>query len=333
MERAFLVGISRVCVAFLCGACSAATASPPPSGAGGGGATSDAAVSAGGSGGTATRSGGATGSGGSNVLEGCTDADLKAKCGTRVCGPANGCLGTCGTCADTEVCVDGTCKLPTCDGDACKCGAIDFTVATRQSCSIGLVPGAKLDGEAFIDTGSGPQRVFAMNRWGKGHVVAWCDSSTTAEVMDAFNAEGYLGQTSKPRVASFGNMPTCKPGYLQPTSMPMDVTYLGSELPAKYTGNPGALAADWDAVVFCGFHTAWDPGIGALIQSYVTQYGRGYLAVMDYYGYDIVDTDFTNMTAISKPAGFVFNPVSLDWADLTATVKIDCVPDLPPRIR
>jgi hypothetical protein len=218
-------------------------------------------------------------------------------------------------------------------GSACQCGSVDFTVATRASCSIGLVAGAKLDGEAFIDTGGGPQRVFAMNRWGKGHVIAWCDSSTTAGMMEAFNAVGYLAQTSKPRVASFGNLPTCKPGELTPTSMPMDVTYLGAELPAKYTGDASALAADWDAIVFCGFHTVWDPGIAALIQRYVAELGRGYLAVMDYHGFDITSTDFVNMTAISRPAGFVFNPVTLDWADLTASIKLDCVPDLPPPIR
>jgi hypothetical protein len=148
--------------------------------------------------------------------------------------------------------------------------------------------------------------------------------------MMAFNAAGYLAQKAQPKIASFGNASTCTPGFLQPISIPDYVTYLGSELPADYLGNPAKLAAEWDALVFCGYHTPWNAGLASLIQTYVTEYGRGLLAVMDYTGFDIPPADFDQMNAITTSSGVTFNAVNLDWADATANVSIACIPDLPP---
>ncbi len=65
---------------------------------------------------------------------------------------------------------------------------LEFTIETRQSCSITLAEGSTLDGEAFIDASGTRERVLALDRWGKGHVMAWCDATTLADLLAAFNA-------------------------------------------------------------------------------------------------------------------------------------------------
>ena len=75
-----------------------------------------------------------------------------------------------------------------------------------------------------------------------------------------------------------------------------------------------------------GLDLAWAP----LLQSYVSDFGRGLLAVMDYQGFDIGPSGFAAMNDVVAPSGVSVNGVSLDWADAQATVAIDCVPNLPP---
>lgn len=275
------------------------------------------------------------GSGGQAVFSSCGTEELARACGTLECGNVEGCIQECGSCMPEEVCFEGRCTLPNCTSsvEECECGDLAFSLSTYQSCSLGTISGTELDGEAFISMGGQEHRVLAMDRWGSGHLIAWCDASTIGDLMLAFDAAGYLAQKAEPRIASFGNLPTCQPGFLQPISIPESVTYLGAELPVEYIGNAAKLAADWDALVFCGYHTEWNTSLASLIQAYVTEYGRGLLAAMDYLGYDIQPTDFEQMSAVTGPSGVIFNPISLDWADATANVAIECIPDLRPIIQ
>jgi hypothetical protein len=196
-----------------------------------------------------------------------------------------------------------------------------------------VTPGATLDGESFIDIGGQDYRVFAVNRWGAGHFMAWCDASTLGELIEEVDVAGYLGQKAAPKVASAGNYSTCAPGIVGVPYVPDWVEYLGSEIPAMYLGHPELLAADYDVLILCGYHTAWEPAWVPLIGSFVTEYGKGFLAVMDYVGYDITETDFTRMSEITADAGIIFDPLSLAHAPTATQVVLECVPDLPPPPR
>lgn len=214
----------------------------------------------------------------------------------------------------------------------CDCGKLEFNIDTKQSCSIGLEPGASVDGEGFISLGGQQHRVFAMDRWGNGHIVAWCDSTTLPELLAAFDVAGYLGQVPTPKVASFGDDYLCEPGKLPNQALPASIQYQGKDLPAKYKGNAAALASDFDVVIFCGFRQGWpNPWITEL-GDFVSVHGKGLLAVMDYEGV-VTTADFANMSAITQPSGIVFNPLNLAWAPSATNVSIECVPDLPPPVK
>jgi hypothetical protein len=214
----------------------------------------------------------------------------------------------------------------------CDCGKLEFQIDTKQSCSIGLEPGASVDGEGFISLGGQQHRVFAMDRWGKGHIVAWCDSTTLPELLAAFDVAGYLGQVPTAKVASFGDDYLCEPGKLPNQALPASIQYQGKDLPAKYKGNAAGLASDFDVVIFCGFRQGWANPWVAELGEFVSVHGKGLLAVMDYEGV-VTATDFANMSAITKPSGIVFNPLNLAWAPSSTSVSIECVPDLPPPVK
>ncbi len=244
------------------------------------------------------------------------------------------------TCTDGEWTVTDTCEEGSqlCIEGVCEdCESIEFAIETQQSCSIDILDGFEMDGEGFIHLEGEDHRVFAMDRWGEdGHIIAWCDSTTLALLLGAFNVVGYLGQVDDPVVVSFGHylcdpngIPSPPPSY---TPLPSFVDYLGQTLPAVYQGNPAQMAADFDVLIFCGFGPgAWSHDWVDEISSFVTDHGKGFLAVMEYESL-AQQTEFDNMSAITSLDGIVFNPLNLDWAPTSVSVEIDCVPDLPPVI-
>ncbi|MBI3207031.1 MAG: hypothetical protein HYZ29_36170 [Myxococcales bacterium] len=214
----------------------------------------------------------------------------------------------------------------------CACGKLEFTIDTQQSCAISILPGFSVDGEGFISVGGQNHRVFAMDRWGKGHVIAWCDSTRLPQLLEAFNVTGYLGQTKTPKVLSFGDEYLCKPGGIPQNPLPASLAYQGKDLPAKYKGNAALLAQEWDVVIFCGFRVPWATEWSKELGEFVAVHGKGLLAVMDYQGV-VTQADFTNMTKVTSPGGLAFDPLSLAWAPSSTSVSIECVPDLPPPIK
>ncbi len=214
----------------------------------------------------------------------------------------------------------------------CACGKLEFTIDTQQSCAISILPGFSVDGEGFISVGGQNHRVFAMDRWGKGHVIAWCDSTRLPQLLDAFNVTGYLGQTKTPKVLSFGDEYLCKPGGIPQNPLPPSLVYQGMDLPAKYQGNAALLAQEWDVVIFCGFRVPWATEWSKELGEFVAVHGKGLLAVMDYQGV-VKPSDFTSMSKITSPGGLQFDPLSLAWAPSSTSVSIECVPDLPPPIK
>jgi hypothetical protein len=223
-----------------------------------------------------------------------------------------------------------------CQRGAClACGKFHFTIDTKQSCSLSVLPGFKVDAESFIRLEGKDYRVFAMTRWGKGHLVAWCDATTLGSLLAAFRVEEYLGQRVSPRVASFGDKYLCRPGALATSGVPRlpdSITYLGETLPEGYLDDPASLAADWDVLVYCGFRVPMPQDLPPALVPFVERDGKGLLAVMDYMGpaVGITTADFDRMNAVTAKAGIQFDSNNLAWAPASTEVVLECVPDLIP---
>ncbi len=256
-----------------------------------------------------------------------SDSDQECTDGAAICADDY----TAQTCIGGEWVVTDECNPETqmCVGGVCAdCVDIEFSIQTQQACAISILDGYEMDGEGFIELYGEQYRVFAMDRWGEGHIIAWADSTTTGELLEAFNVTGYLGQVDDPTVVSFGDNYLCNPDGLD-GYMPDYVQYLGEDLPAAYLQNAEQMANDFDVLIFCGFRIPWSNDWIDEIAEFVSQHGKGFLAVMDYEGV-VVAEDFTNMSAITSQAGIVFDPLNLDWAPTSVSVQLECVPDVPP---
>ncbi len=243
----------------------------------------------------------------------------------------------------SEVLVADLAELPQeCEAGTpgCDCNPVSFEVATRASCDMRLVDGVEVDGAGYLSVNGEERLVFAMSRWGDGHVIAWCDSTSGIELMEEFPGWEYLGQSETPRIAVIGSHWGCD----DRTSYP----YWANQMPDEYVGNPQKLAEDWDVIMLCGFHMGIDPDAETLpddpealwpddlqptLTSFVKDYGKGLYMVMDYYGNVVRDYDLVHMNDISRDAGFEFLPSNLPWGDASATFALDCVPDVPSAIR
>src|SRR5262249_44402791 len=99
------------------------------------------------------------------------------------------------------------------------CGPMHFSLQTAESCALsiqkpmdatGLVPFScpatlAWGNSSCPNTTETCFEVFAMTRFGKGHVAAWCDSTKTTELIERSKVLPYLGQQREPRVARLGN--------------------------------------------------------------------------------------------------------------------------------
>jgi len=264
----------------------------------------------------------------------CTPEELAAACEGVQCGLSVACEMNCGACAEGEMCMEGTCTTPEalCEEqpETCECLSLDLSIPTRQSCSISLT-GDPIDGEGFIEADGGTHRVLAINRWGEGHLMAWCDASTSSQLLASFAALPYLGRKAMPTFASFGNEAMCD-GDFGVQSFEDNPVYLGADLPDRYLGDPALLAADWDVLMLCGAYTSWHPDWPALLQSYVTEHGKGLYVVMDYQGWDHTVDDFTELNRVLAPSGIALDPVDLSWGDASVEVGVECLPDLTEAV-
>jgi hypothetical protein len=258
--------------------------------------------------------------------EECTAEEREAACAGIACGVAAAtCRGSCGACAESESCVDGQCEPR-------DCGRLEIALDTFASCALDVASGVEIDGEGFIEADGRQHRVFALDRWGTGHFIAWCDLSTLVDVVAAVNARRYLGRSDTARVASFGDDVMCDPASTSAYPLPPWVTYLGLGLPVEYRGDAAALAADWDAIIYCGSRAEWDDAWVATLQAFVSEHGGGLLAALDYAGFDITPLDFAHMNSIIAPTGVSFLEVVNYAATAALSVTDECVPDFVPSV-
>jgi len=243
---------------------------------------------------------------------------------------------------EVEIFLDPGDEPETCEAGTpgCGCSSVLFDVATRASCDMQQVADVEVDGMGYLDVEGEDHLIFAMNRWGAGHIVGWCDADSALAMMDSFGGFEYLAQTEAPRIAAMGSHWGC--------NLNVPYPFWANALPEQYVDNPAALAEDYDVIMFCGFHMGVDPdrvttpanredgwldNVPATLTSFVKDYGKGLFVVMDYYGTVVKDYDLTHMNAIVQEAGFEFLPHELPWGDASANVALDCVPDVPPRVR
>jgi hypothetical protein len=238
---------------------------------------------------------------------------------------------------------------PTCTGivgeqaaPGASCGSLRLRVSTQGSCSITLADCARaLDGEAFQagtcpDPGSiapacperekiltSAYRILAMNRFGRGHVMGWSDSTTLTALMRQIDIARYLGGAATPRLASLGGGWPCVTGSLG-EAVP-NATHLGPELPEEYRRQPDVLARDWDAVVACPLRGSTLDGWVETLRPFVETFGKGLLITTDY-SLQAGTPPFDTANAITGPAGFVFEAINLGYS--TVDAELTCVPDL-----
>jgi hypothetical protein len=243
---------------------------------------------------------------------------------------------------DTELVLDPEDTADDCEKGApgCECESVIFSVGTRASCDMQLLPDVEVDGTGFLHVSDGDHMIFAMNRWGSGHVIGWCDSDSAVQMINSFPGWDYLAQTESPRIAAMGSHWGCELNVSYP--------FWANQMPEEYVGNPEKLAEDWDVIMLCGFHVGVDPdGVTTPVNreegwpddwkptltSFVKDYGKGLFVVMDYFGTVVKDYDLTHVNDIVGDAGFEFLPHELEWGDASASVALECVPDVPRRVR
>lgn len=228
-----------------------------------------------------------------------------------------------------------------CDAGRCDCSRYDVFVDTRQSCAIDVNPATAddgalpLDAESFIEIDGTPFRVLAIDRWGAGHIVAWCDGTTLDELAKQFPLLEYLGQVPEPRIASIGFELFCGPPRMLTTEdygfATEDVTYLGASLPEEYLDDPALMASEWDGLIVCmDSVAAVSPAFSDTIASFVSEYGGGLALVSDY---PYSDEEQANLSSWAAGTGIEFVSLSLPWAPAATEVALECVADVPSILR
>jgi hypothetical protein len=193
------------------------------------------------------------------------------------------------------------------------CAPLDVSIRTQQSCEIDQ-RGSRFPVQAFIDVDGCKRRVLASAPLGAGQLVSYCDATTLGLLLDRFLLAG-LGPAlgPAPRIATLGDTILCAPDGAG--GLPPDVTFLGEELPPAYQNAPGALADDYELVLFCGFRIGWAQSPIDTLGRYANDFGGVVVVVLDYLSTDV---DRSNVNALAERNGASFVGASLDHRDLEA---------------
>jgi len=180
------------------------------------------------------------------------------------------------------------------------------------------------------------QIVYALKTVGAGRVIFSGDSNTLyLEETDCPLWE-WLGSTgsSLPRVLTFG-APECTTQSSTMSFAPAfpthDVEY--NLLPAQFVGDPAALKAAYDVVIYC--ETPYFRGddlptaeVQTLID-YVTLQGGGLYLMSEWFTY-LNQDDIDAVNRIANPLGANFLPTDLEWGGIEGQVSLSCFP--PPAV-
>lgn len=220
---------------------------------------------------------------------------------------------------------DGTTTTESETGDDCiECS---ITLDTTQSGSLESIDNNTFLAEMYL----GQEIVYALDEVGPGRVIYTGDSNIlNSEITDCPLYE-WLGQTDMqlPSLASIGSNLCSGIGNNLPNYQG-SWTFLGESLPNQYVGDPAALAADYDVVIYCPVRFNGAPLTLAESGTYVdfvTQQGGGLYLVSEYFGGGIDQQAVDNINSIANPLDANFLPTNLNWGQADGEVMIDCFPN------
>lgn len=209
-----------------------------------------------------------------------------------------------------------------------ECIMCGLTIASMQS-GVFSVEGANVFATATLMD----QVVYALGTQGAGRFIATADSSLPFnEVSDCPLVE-WLGGAAEPRLLWFG---------WTDSDGPINFDYpgdrFGVHLPDAYIGNPAALAADYEIVMYLEASGQFDGGdepSDAEMQTlvdYVSTYGGGL-----YISSEFADpggsayltlADLASINRALVPLGLTAQQVSLAWGNVDGNIDFECFP--PP---
>jgi len=174
--------------------------------------------------------------------------------------------------------------------------------------------------------------VYAIGDYDGGRFIASADSSLPFnEVTDCPLREWLADRLEPPRILWFGWTPNDGP-------IPFDIEATVSDvhLPPEYIGEPAALAADYDIVMYLEASSQFDGGdepSDAEMQTlldYVSVYGGGLYVVSEFAdpvtGVYLGLADLASVNRLLLPMGVEALQSSLDWGDVAGKVEFSCFP-------
>ena len=166
-----------------------------------------------------------------------------------------------------------------------------------------------------------------MNRWGRGHVLAFCDRTTLAELLEHGDIRRYLTSSGAlPRIATVGDGYPCVASDDDSRTI-SPATHLRGDGLAALIADPARASEEWDLIVICADSVPEPPvdEILPLLERFVRDDGGGLAVVADYLLY-LGAERAERLSRLIEPAGFRF--VSMALPDATFDLDLPCVPDL-----
>jgi hypothetical protein len=205
-------------------------------------------------------------------------------------------------------------------GDPCLMCTV--TLDSTQSSSFEALPGTEFMGYATLQ---GDQIIYALDEVGSGRVIYTADTNILYFEQTDCPLWQWLGQTGQelPNVLSFGRY-LCD-GLGNNLGNYPSLTYAGNNLPQQYVNNPGLLAQDYDAVIYCAL-AGTSAAEAQTIVDYVSDFGGGLYLASEYWGF-INQNDLNTVNSIANPLGVQFEATNLDWGQANGDIDFACFPD------
>jgi hypothetical protein len=208
-------------------------------------------------------------------------------------------------------------------GECIECA---LTIASQQS-GVFDVTGTNVFATAQLQG----QNVYALGTHGSGRFIATADSSLPFnEMSDCPIVEWLGGAGPAPTMFWFG---------WTPSDGPINWTYPGTSagvhLPPEYIGDPAALAADFDIVMYLEASGQFDSGdqpSDAEMQTLIdyASMGGGLYVSSEFAdpagGAYLNATDLASVNRVLVPLGLEALQVSLDWGNVDGNIDFDCFP-------